>query len=97
MNEGRYRFGCGKFKSAAHGGRDVIVAAGGYSGSDVYPFSKVEFLDFTNDNEWTAGKGDVYYIFGLQRFLSNNLVAPTSCYLSIYLFLVIFEFFFLLI
>ena len=53
--EGRYRFGCGKFKSAAHGGREVIVAAGGYAGSNGLPFSKVEILDFYGDNEWESG------------------------------------------
>ena len=55
MIEGRYRFGCGKFKSAAHGGREVIVAAGGYAGSTGLPFSKVEILDFYGDNEWVSG------------------------------------------
>ena len=56
MIEGRYRFGCGKFKSAAHGGREVIVAAGGYAGSNGLPFRKVEILDFYGDNEWVSGK-----------------------------------------
>ena len=56
MLDGRYRFGCGKFKSAAHEGREIIVVAGGYAGSDGYPFGKVEFLDFSRDNTWTLGK-----------------------------------------
>ena len=50
MLEGRYRFGCGKFNSATHEDREIIVVAGGYSGSDGYPFGKVEFLDFSGDN-----------------------------------------------
>ena len=53
---GRYRFGCAKFKSAAHEDREVIVVAGGYAESNGYPFDSVEILDFTKNTPWKSGK-----------------------------------------
>jgi hypothetical protein len=43
---------CGIFKSAAHQGRNIVVAAGGYNGADL---DSVEFLDPTT-NTWNEGK-----------------------------------------
>lgn len=55
LKQGRFRFGCAKFKSEAHDNREVIVAAGGYAESNGYPFDSVEILDFTITDEWQAG------------------------------------------
>jgi hypothetical protein len=50
----RYKHSCGIFKSAAHQGRNVVIAAGGYNSDDKY-LASVEFLDpFTNT--WNEGK-----------------------------------------
>jgi hypothetical protein len=43
---------CGIFKSAAHQGRNIVIAAGGYNGAYL---DSVEFLDPTT-NTWNAGK-----------------------------------------
>jgi hypothetical protein len=44
---------CGIFKSAAHQGRNIVIAAGGYNyGGDL---DSVELLDPTT-NKWNAGK-----------------------------------------
>jgi hypothetical protein len=43
---------CGIFKSAAHQGRNIVIAAGGYNG---YYLDSVEMLDPTT-NKWIEGK-----------------------------------------
>jgi hypothetical protein len=43
---------CGIFKSAAHQGRNIVIAAGGYNGASM---DSVEFLDLTT-NTWNKGK-----------------------------------------
>jgi hypothetical protein len=43
---------CGIFKSAAHQGRNIVIAAGGYNGTSL---DSVEFLDPTT-NTWNEGK-----------------------------------------
>jgi hypothetical protein len=43
---------CGIFKSAAHEGRNIVIAAGGYNGATL---DSVEMLDFTT-NTWNEGK-----------------------------------------
>jgi hypothetical protein len=45
---------CGIFKSAAHQGRNVVIAAGGYNNDDEY-LDSVEFLDPTT-NTWHEGR-----------------------------------------
>jgi hypothetical protein len=50
---------CGIFKSAAHQGRNVVIAAGGYIYEDDY-LDSVEFLDPTT-NTWNEGK--IYFDF----------------------------------
>jgi hypothetical protein len=44
---------CGIFKSAAHQGRNIVIAAGGYNGA--YYLDSVEYLDPTT-NTWKEGK-----------------------------------------
>jgi hypothetical protein len=48
----RVYYSCGIFKSAAHQGRNIVIAAGGYNGATL---DSVEFLDLTT-NTWNAGK-----------------------------------------
>jgi hypothetical protein len=45
---------CGIFKSAAHQGRNIVIAAGGYN-DYVFYLDSVEFLDLTT-NTWNEGK-----------------------------------------
>jgi hypothetical protein len=45
---------CGIFKSAAHQGRNIVIAGGGYNYEDKY-LDSVEFLDPTT-NTWNKGK-----------------------------------------
>jgi hypothetical protein len=49
----RYRHSCGIFKSAAHQGRNIVIAAGGHNGYN--DLDSVEFLDPTT-NTWNEGK-----------------------------------------
>jgi hypothetical protein len=51
---------CGIFKSAAHQGRNIVIAAGGHNGVSL---DSVEFLDLTT-NTWSEGKIylDFHYI-----------------------------------
>jgi hypothetical protein len=53
----RFRHSCGIFKSAAHQGRNIVIAAGGYNYDD--DLDSVEFLDPTT-NTWNEGK--IYYV-----------------------------------
>jgi hypothetical protein len=47
---------CGIFKSAAHQGRNMVIAAGGYNSAGGYNYlDSVEFLDPTS-NTWNEGK-----------------------------------------
>jgi hypothetical protein len=48
----RIEHSCGIFKSAAHQGRNIVIAAGGYN---VAFLDSVEFLDLTT-NTWNEGK-----------------------------------------
>jgi hypothetical protein len=59
----REEHSCGIFKSAAHQGRNIVIAAGGFNGADL---DSVEFLDPTT-NTWNAGKIylDFNYIIGV--------------------------------
>jgi hypothetical protein len=56
----RWQHSCGIFKSAAHQGRNVVIAAGG---SNAGGLDSVEILDPTT-NTWNEGKIylDFYYI-----------------------------------
>jgi hypothetical protein len=49
----RVSHSCGIFKSAAHQGRNVVIAAGGYKNDDQW--DSVEILD-TTTNTWNEGK-----------------------------------------
>jgi hypothetical protein len=49
----RYSHGCGRFRSAAHHGRHVVIVAGGYN-SDGH-LNSTEILDLDTD-QWTVGK-----------------------------------------
>jgi hypothetical protein len=53
MMNSRYWHSCGIFKSAAHQGRYIVIAAGGSSNDD--DLDSVEFLDPTT-NTWNEGK-----------------------------------------
>jgi hypothetical protein len=55
----RYHHSCGIFKSAAHQGRNVVLAAGGYNFDD-YELDTVEILDPTT-NTWN--EGNIYLDF----------------------------------
>jgi hypothetical protein len=59
----RRRHSCGIFKSAAHQGRNVVIAAGGFNGAVL---DSVEMLDPTT-NTWIEGKIylDFNYIIGV--------------------------------
>jgi hypothetical protein len=59
---------CGIFKSAAHQGRNIVIAAGGYNGAFL---DSVEFLDPTT-NTWNEGK--IYLDF-------NYIICVCVCYL----------------
>jgi hypothetical protein len=52
MMNSRYYHSCGIFKSAAHQGRNVVIAAGGSNGAYM---DSVEFLD-PKTNTWNKGK-----------------------------------------
>jgi hypothetical protein len=60
---------CGIFKSAAHQGRNIVIAAGGYN--DDY-WDSVELLDPTT-NKWIEGK--IYLDF-------NYIICVCVCYLK---------------
>jgi hypothetical protein len=58
---------CGIFKSAAHQGRNIVIAAGGYNGADL---DSVEFLDPITKT-WIEGKIYLYF----------NYIICVQCYL----------------
>ena len=51
LNTARKLLGCGTFRSAAHGGKTMVVVAGGY-----FLMDSVEFWDPTGDEGWVPGK-----------------------------------------
>ena len=51
LNQARKLLGCGAFKSAAHGGKTMVVVAGGY-----FLMDSVEFWDPTGSEGWIEGK-----------------------------------------
>jgi hypothetical protein len=67
MTKRRYH-SCGIFKSAAHQGRNIVIAAGGNTGAYL---DSVEFLDLTT-NTWIEGK--IYLDF-------NYIICVCVCYL----------------
>jgi hypothetical protein len=63
----RYLHSCGIFKSAAHQGRNIVIAASGISNDYL---DSVEFLDLTT-NTWNEGK----------IYLDFNYIICVQCYL----------------
>ena len=50
LNQARKLLGCGSFSSAAHGGKTMVVVAGGY-----FLMDSVEFWDPTGEEGWIQG------------------------------------------
>ena len=60
LNQARKLLGCGTFTSAAHGGKTMVVVAGGY-----FLMDSVEFWDPTGDEGWI--QGTVIKLYGNQK------------------------------
>merc|ERR1719225_702989 len=59
LNQARKLLGCGSFSSAAHGGKTMVVVAGGY-----FLMDSVEFWDPTGEEGWIQGPALPEALFG---------------------------------